>query len=116
MQPLQYFFFFSSRRRHTRCSRDWSSDVCSSDLVGGCVPAQSSCSTTATGTTLMATGGAPPRRFQGSSPTLAPRGTPFARSGSSGGDAAPLALALVAGGTGGGGAGAQVPRPFSLAR
>src|SRR5687768_1759856 len=25
-------FFFSSRRRHTRCSRDWSSDVCSSDL------------------------------------------------------------------------------------
>src|SRR2546429_1486719 len=23
--------FFSSRRRHTRCSRDWSSDVCSSD-------------------------------------------------------------------------------------
>src|SRR2546422_2253692 len=26
------FFFFSSRRRHTRCSRDWSSDVCSSDL------------------------------------------------------------------------------------
>src|SRR2546429_9078155 len=28
------FFFFSSRRRHTRCSRDWSSDVCSSDLVG----------------------------------------------------------------------------------
>src|SRR2546429_7317209 len=29
-----FFFFFSSRRRHTRCSRDWSSDVCSSDLVG----------------------------------------------------------------------------------
>src|SRR5690606_39042326 len=28
-----YFFFFSSRRRHTRFSRDWSSDVCSSDLV-----------------------------------------------------------------------------------
>src|SRR2546429_6431926 len=28
-----YCFFFSSRRRHTRCSRDWSSDVCSSDLV-----------------------------------------------------------------------------------
>src|SRR2546429_4147139 len=26
-------FFFSSRGRHTRCSRDWSSDVCSSDLV-----------------------------------------------------------------------------------
>src|SRR5690606_40905022 len=27
------FFFFSSRRRHTRFSRDWSSDVCSSDLL-----------------------------------------------------------------------------------
>src|SRR5256884_1744651 len=27
-----FVFFFSSRRRHTRCSRDWSSDVCSSDL------------------------------------------------------------------------------------
>src|SRR6266498_1818134 len=30
---FSYFFFFSSRRRHTRCGRDWSSDVCSSDLV-----------------------------------------------------------------------------------
>src|SRR5690606_40149346 len=29
------FFFFSSRRRHTRFSRDWSSDVCSSDLTDG---------------------------------------------------------------------------------
>src|SRR6266513_2519906 len=30
---IQVFFFFSSRRRHTRSKRDWSSDVCSSDLV-----------------------------------------------------------------------------------
>src|SRR3712207_7016959 len=30
-----YFFFFSSRRRHTRYWRDWSSDVCSSDLIRG---------------------------------------------------------------------------------
>src|SRR5207245_6835548 len=30
---LLFFFFFSSRRRHTRCYRDWSSDVCSSDLT-----------------------------------------------------------------------------------
>src|SRR6266511_3745236 len=30
-----FFFFFSSRGRHTRFSRDWSSDVCSSDLVRG---------------------------------------------------------------------------------
>src|SRR5439155_11647786 len=28
-----YDFFFSSRRRHTRWPRDWSSDVCSSDLL-----------------------------------------------------------------------------------
>src|SRR5256886_17288952 len=28
------FFFFSSRRRHTRFDCDWSSDVCSSDLYG----------------------------------------------------------------------------------
>src|SRR5205814_2951628 len=32
-------FFFSSRRRHTRCLSDWSSDVCSSDLTSGPVPA-----------------------------------------------------------------------------
>src|SRR5256886_8776462 len=30
-----YCFFFSSRRRHTRFDCDWSSDVCSSDLVSG---------------------------------------------------------------------------------
>src|SRR6478672_11352151 len=29
---LSFLFFFSSRRRHTRSDRDWSSDVCSSDL------------------------------------------------------------------------------------
>src|SRR5256885_8727858 len=29
------FFFFSSRRRHTRLQGDWSSDVCSSDLASG---------------------------------------------------------------------------------
>src|SRR5690606_39817849 len=33
--PFYFFFFFSSRRRHTRFSRDWSSDVCSSDLIEG---------------------------------------------------------------------------------
>src|SRR5712664_4156283 len=31
-----FFFFFSSRRRHTRSDRDWSSDVCSSDLRRRC--------------------------------------------------------------------------------
>src|SRR5207253_8153997 len=32
---IYFFFFFSSRRRHTRWPRDWSSDVCSSDLEVG---------------------------------------------------------------------------------
>src|SRR5699024_11946333 len=30
--PFSPFFFFSTRRRHTSSTRDWSSDVCSSDL------------------------------------------------------------------------------------
>src|SRR5262245_53327864 len=30
---MYLYFFFSSRRRHTRCLSDWSSDVCSSDLI-----------------------------------------------------------------------------------
>src|SRR5438105_12233398 len=38
---LWYFFFFSSRRRHTRSTRDWSSDVCSSDLSALNRPSQS---------------------------------------------------------------------------
>src|SRR5690606_40765863 len=33
MNYRNVYFFFSSRRRHTRFSRDWSSDVCSSDLA-----------------------------------------------------------------------------------
>src|SRR5439155_17422532 len=35
VKVLILFFFFSSRRRHTRWPRDWSSDVCSSDLTVG---------------------------------------------------------------------------------
>src|SRR5690606_41066924 len=37
---LNILFFCSSRRRYTRFSRDWSSDVCSSDLVAGGVRAE----------------------------------------------------------------------------
>src|SRR2546430_14861178 len=33
MYACEFFFFFSSRRRHTRFDCDWSSDVCSSDLA-----------------------------------------------------------------------------------
>src|SRR5471030_1961600 len=35
---ISWYFFFSSRRRHTRCLSDWSSDVCSSDLAGARMP------------------------------------------------------------------------------
>src|SRR6266704_4239579 len=38
MDVYNIFFFFSSRRRHTRSKRDWSSDVCSSDLGGQLKP------------------------------------------------------------------------------
>src|SRR6266849_5336603 len=34
-ERCELVFFFSSRRRHTRSTRDWSSDVCSSDLQAG---------------------------------------------------------------------------------
>src|SRR2546430_12667497 len=37
VRAVQYRFFFSSRRRHTRFDCDWSSDVCSSDLHPGIV-------------------------------------------------------------------------------
>src|SRR2546429_9047271 len=65
------FFFFSSRRRHTRCSRDWSSDVCSSDLSPGwrttrrasspgtCLSRSAGSSTTATDTPKRRSAGAP---------------------------------------------------------
>src|SRR5205814_3479075 len=45
------FFFFSSRRRHTRCLSDWSSDVCSSDLVDLPSPAGEGKSTVTVGVT-----------------------------------------------------------------
>src|SRR5699024_11941905 len=35
---INIVFFFSSRRRHTRSKRDWSSDVCSSDLTKDLLP------------------------------------------------------------------------------
>src|SRR2546430_5618444 len=37
------FFFFSSRRRHTRFDCDWSSDVCSSDLIQHGIPGPNNC-------------------------------------------------------------------------
>src|SRR3989454_5997615 len=55
---LALFFFFSSRRRHTRLLGDWSSDVCSSDLVAT-VDAYDPCADTWTPVASMPT----PRRF-----------------------------------------------------
>src|SRR2546422_7834744 len=54
MHGCSCVFFFSSRRRHTRCSRDWSSDVCSSDL-----PPRGALTTSALPPTLVATSGSP---------------------------------------------------------
>src|SRR5207248_7415536 len=51
------FFFFSSRRRHTRSYGDWSSDVCSSDLfAGGVNTATTNTSGVATAATFTANG------------------------------------------------------------
>src|SRR6266403_2506360 len=46
-----FFFFFSSRRRHTRSLRDWSSDVCSSDLESGSFVTNGHSSTSSTSNT-----------------------------------------------------------------
>src|SRR5215469_14302996 len=51
-----FFFFFSSRRRHTRSLRDWSSDVCSSDLLA-CVPPGERCDATVPSWTALDDGG-----------------------------------------------------------
>src|ERR1039457_6411108 len=51
------FFFFSSRRRHTRLQGDWSSDVCSSDLVSDMPPTlkmQSPCNVTGPSNSVVA--------------------------------------------------------------
>src|SRR6266446_7651438 len=45
---INIFFFFSSRRRHTRLQGDWSSDVCSSDLPPTARPTTSAASSTST--------------------------------------------------------------------
>src|SRR5438105_58289 len=48
-----FFFFFSSRRRHTRSTRDWSSDVCSSDL--GSITTRRACMRTSPSATSSST-------------------------------------------------------------
>src|SRR2546430_6093124 len=61
------FFFFSSRRRHTRFDCDWSSDVCSSDLIlPSTAPTRSGigCDRTVTRVTIPKVPPPPPRRAQ----------------------------------------------------
>src|SRR2546429_7921460 len=64
-----YFFFFSSRRRHTRCSRDWSSDVCSSDLLDNTSPINF-------GGTFVFSGGLAPELDANNQPVLDSSGNP----------------------------------------
>src|SRR6185295_12835870 len=51
-----FYFFFSSRRRHTRYWRDWSSDVCSSDLCSAVASAVAQVDFAVTPTTTVAFG------------------------------------------------------------
>src|SRR5207245_7740547 len=71
-------FFFSSRRRHTRCYRDWSSDVCSSDLSprkSPCVPKRVAYTVTFWGTRgSIPTPGAQTARYGGNTPCVAVEG------------------------------------------
>src|SRR5690606_6124371 len=55
-------FFFSSRRRHTRFSRDWSSDVCSSDLIGQRIPVRANTSSCSTAGAIRSDGSVTPSR------------------------------------------------------
>src|SRR5438046_4034756 len=59
---LFIFFFFSSRRRHTRLVSDWSSDVCSSDLNGSRATGDGSTEDNEEGTSRLSPG-APVRRL-----------------------------------------------------
>src|SRR3712207_4462032 len=69
------FFFFSSRRRHTRYWRDWSSDVCSSDLPGaGTAPESRACRRDAWGSPLRR--GTPPLRSPPGAATRVPPPSP----------------------------------------
>src|SRR6266852_4404151 len=63
------FFFFSSRRRHTRCYRDWSSDVCSSDLLcGACTVHQNGEAIRSCTTAMKDVGGAEITTIEGIAP------------------------------------------------
>src|SRR3989449_1442106 len=82
---MSIFFFFSSRRRHTRCSRDWSSDVCSSDLgtiTGGSQTTNASGVATLGSWTLSPTAGQ--NTLTASSGTLSGSPVTFTATGSAG--------------------------------
>src|SRR3989442_4578909 len=88
-------FFFSSRRRHARCGRDWSSDVCSSDLTFDLNISQK--------------GGiqaGPVLNIKASKVELNPSGGAGAAAGGGGGAAAGAGAGAASGGSGGAAAGA----------
>src|SRR5690606_39800054 len=66
--PASCLLFFSSRRRHTRFSRDWSSDVCSSDLKSSRGPAPAATILRREGATALRSHAAP------TSPATSPAG------------------------------------------
>src|SRR6266508_1987664 len=79
---LFFLFFFSSRRRHTRFSRDWSSDVCSSDLTGTPCLRTPHCPRRTGPRTRGSAGGDRPRRTRTAAcraPPRAPRARPRPR-------------------------------------
>src|SRR3989442_1993518 len=61
-EDLLSSFFFSSRRRHTRCGRDWSSDVCSSDLYTVIVANNAGAVTSEIAELRISVAGSPPSR------------------------------------------------------
>src|SRR5699024_1700756 len=69
-------FFFSSRRRHTRSKRDWSSDVCSSDLTQTSSPTPSQSSTPSSTPTPTRTSTPTPTPTRTATPTPTPTPTP----------------------------------------
>src|SRR5690606_40111508 len=79
LSKIQYILFFSRKRRHTRFSRDWSSDVCSSDLITSIAAAARRCATPAAPACRprsTGSGGGRPRRSDRGAPAPRPRRPP----------------------------------------